>query len=379
MSDNLSQEDIDRLLAGMPVDGNAPGLGGSGEMLSSDEKDTLGEICNISMGASATTLTEILGNKVEIALPQVVAYTDISEILTLQGDSTLVEIKYNGGLDTTILLLLKNTDVAVIADLMMGGTGLTENVELGEVQLNSVVEAMNQMMNSAATNLASIFEMSVNISLPVVRPVVLEQDIELPQELQNSPVVGVSFKLTLGDILDSELIQIMSLDTAQKQVRMFMGSVDSLIQGVSSAPQYTSVTNSAPKNDGGPRMFGSAGEPQEESNFGFNQQPVTVQPAKFSSFDNNPAMFGMENQNLELVLDVALKLTVELGRSELPIKKVLELTRGSVIELDKIAGEPVDLFANGKLIAKGEVVVIEDNFGLRITSIISPADRLKNL
>ena len=109
------------------------------------------------------------------------------------------------------------------------------------------------------------------------------------------------------------------------------------------------------------------------------QKPVTVQPVEFTSFDDAPVIYGETNKNLDLLMDIKLKLTVELGKSELPIKKVLELTRGSVIELDKVAGEPVELIANGKLIAKGEVVVIEDNFGLRITSIISPDSRLKNL
>lgn len=109
------------------------------------------------------------------------------------------------------------------------------------------------------------------------------------------------------------------------------------------------------------------------------QNPVTVQPVEFPSFDSHVPAYGSINKNLELVMDVCLNLTVELGRTELPIKEVLELTRGSVIELNRVAGESVDLFANGKMIAKGEVVVIEDNFGLRITSIVSPADRLRGL
>lgn len=104
-----------------------------------------------------------------------------------------------------------------------------------------------------------------------------------------------------------------------------------------------------------------------------------VRPVQFSSFDQHPHAAAEENKNLALVMDVTLNLTVELGKTELSIKDILELTRGSVIELDRVAGEPVDLMANGKLIAKGEVVVIEDNFGLRITSIISPAERLRSL
>ncbi len=107
-------------------------------------------------------------------------------------------------------------------------------------------------------------------------------------------------------------------------------------------------------------------------------ESVTIQPVEFMSFDNDEKIVGEENKNLEMLLDVKLELTVELGRCELPIKKILELTRGSIIELDKIADEPVSLYANGKHIANGEVVVIEDNFGLRITNIIDPENRLKS-
>lgn len=107
--------------------------------------------------------------------------------------------------------------------------------------------------------------------------------------------------------------------------------------------------------------------------------PVTVQPVKFASFEDLSQSQGEVNKNLDILMDIKLQMTVELGRTELPIKKVLELTRGSIIELEKVAGEPVELYANGKLVAHGEVVVIEDNFGLRITSITEPEDRLKGL
>ena len=106
---------------------------------------------------------------------------------------------------------------------------------------------------------------------------------------------------------------------------------------------------------------------------------VTVQPVQFASFEDLEQVQGPQNQNLNILLDVKLQLTVELGRTELPIKKVLELTKGSIVTLNKAAGEPVELYANGKLIAYGEVVVIEDNFGLRITHITDPAKRLNSL
>src|SRR5574344_1291245 len=119
-------------------------------------------------------------------------------------------------------------------------------------------------------------------------------------------------------------------------------------------------------------------EKEEDSNIDENS-PVTVQPVQFASFDEEEHITGKENKNLDLLMNVNLQMSVELGRTELPFKKVLELTRGSIISLDKLAGEPVELFANGKLVAYGEVVVIEDNFGLRITSIAAPEERLKTV
>lgn len=109
------------------------------------------------------------------------------------------------------------------------------------------------------------------------------------------------------------------------------------------------------------------------------ETPVTVQPVQFTSFDEEENVHGKENKNLDLLMNVNLQMSVELGRTELPFKKVLELTRGSIVSLDKLAGEPVELFANGKLVAFGEVVVIEDNFGLRITNIATPEERLKTV
>jgi flagellar motor switch protein FliN/FliY len=128
-------------------------------------------------------------------------------------------------------------------------------------------------------------------------------------------------------------------------------------------------------NDAEEPEYAQAEAPQRHS----NEETVTVQPVKFASFEDLSQTQGEANKNLDILMDIKLQLTVELGRTELPIKKVLELTRGSIIELEKVAGEPVELFANGKLVAHGEVVVIEDNFGLRITSITDTEDRLKGI
>lgn len=380
MSDNLSQEDIDRLLAGMSDETGGGGEGPSGGGLDPQEKDTLGEICNMAMAASASALSEILNNHVEIVNQGVLDFENIAEVFSTQENSTIFQISYAGGLSFTSLLILKNSDVAVIADIMMGGSGAVDSSEVGDIQLSAIGEAINQMMGTNAANLSSIFEKDITASPSNIQPLAPGVESVLPADIKTTPVTGIVYKFTVGNVIDSEFIQLIPLEVSKTKVQLFLGSVDSLLQGGGGQSDILASVGAGGFDPN--RLFGATPEGQQTQTSGFSgmsQDPITIQPAKFAPLDNTRSMFGAENQNLELVLDVGLKLTVELGRAELPIKKVLELTRGSVIELDKIAGEPVDLLANGKLIAKGEVVVIEDNFGLRITSIISPADRLKNL
>lgn len=380
MSDNLSQEEIDNLAKQMGNKASEPTSPLSVEeilntdkpleFLSAEEADALGEIGNMSMGSAATTLSMLLSNKVDITTPRVYEFKNIKELFVFQKDFITVEIKYEEGLDGTSIFALDKKDSAIIADLMMGGAGqVDEDAEIGELQLSAVGEAMNQMIGSSSTSLASIFNFPVNISPPLVNLQKASGDLNLSEEIFGVPVIAVAFKLKIGDLIDSEMVQVMSLESAQYQVQTVIKAMTMVVE---EAPKAAPPPQAAPPPPPpAPAQPSRPALPPPE--------PVTVQPVQFASFDDAPYMSGESNKNLDLLLDIKLKLTVELGRAELPIKKVLELTRGSVIELDKIAGEPVELFANGKLIAKGEVVVIEDNFGLRITSITSPDNRLKNI
>ncbi len=391
MSDNLSQEDIDKLLNGggaasldsakdkdkaNPVPESVTESGSSPIHLTPTEVDALGEIGNMSMGAAATTLSMLLSNKVEITTPTVLEYKEIQELFKFQKDFLTVEIRYEDGLEGLSVFALNKDDSAIIADLMMGGNGIIEGTpEIGELQLSAVGEAMNQMIGSASTSLASIFNFPVNISPPDVKLQKGGQKPDLSQDIFGCPIIAVAFKFKIGDLIDSEMIQLMSLDSAKYQVKTLMEAMTTAVDEVVEEMTPTKPDpEPVPVPPPPPQPQYSAPPPPIRQ-----QEPVTVQPVQFASFDDSPSLNGETNQNLDLLMDIKLKLTVELGRTELPIKKVLELTRGSVIELDKIAGEPVELFANGKLIAKGEVVVIEDNFGLRITSITSPDQRLKNI
>lgn len=382
MSDKLSQEDIDKLLAGAGsgASSSPTDAGNTGAVKNLDEiqADTIGEIGNIFMGSAATTLSMLVGNRVEITTPKVQEYANIDELFKHCEDSVIVEIKYKTGFTGTTVLVLKASDTAIIADLMMGGDGKNANgSEIGELQMSAVAEAMNQMIGTASTTMSSMFNMAIDITPPLVTKQDMAAKFQIAEDLGNESLVGILFNLKIGDLIDSELIQIMPLSAAKSKIEKLMAVMSgSAAQATATDPEPSPTPQPSPQ----PMPAQSAPKPAQVSQPAPPPAtPVTVQPVQFASFDNSPEQYAGMNKNLELVMDVKLSLTVELGRTELPIKKVLELTRGSVIELDKIAGEPVELFANGKLIAKGEVVVIEDNFGLRITSIISPDSRLKDL
>lgn len=366
MSDKMSQEEIDKLLKGDFIES---GSDSTGQLvhLNETEADALGEIGNISMGSAATTLSMLLGQKVDITTPKVQEYPIVEELFKTTKDCTTVEIKYKAGLEGTTIFALNPQDTAIIADLMMGGDGKVQNVEIGELQLSAVGEAMNQMIGTASTSMASMFNKPIDITPPVVKLQAGGKKLDLAEDVFGVPIIAVSFNLKVGDLIDSEIVQLMSLDSAQSQVQSLMSTM--MGEVAQAIPEKAASAPAAPA----PQAAYSQPVAEPPKN------PVTVQPVQFASFDESQNQLGEYNKNLDLVMDVKLTLTVELGRTEVPIKKVLELTRGSVIELDKIAGEPVELYANGKLIAKGEVVVIEDNFGLRITSIISLDNRLKTI
>jgi flagellar motor switch protein FliN/FliY len=406
MNDQISQEEIDKLLkesmgAGAAETAAPAGPDGTNyQFITNEEADTLGEVCNIFMGSASTTLSMLLGTKVDITTPVVYEYTTVEESFVAKEEHVITEIEYIEGLEGTTVFALKVTDTAIIADLMMGGEGKPKpGAEIGELELSAVGEAMNQMVGSASTSLSTMFNFPINISHPTVKHQQQDNKLELTMELVSVPIIVVKFNLLVGDLINSEIFQILTVKGAQDQVARLMNAMtsmsdsftenatpfippsDPIPQAPPPPPTQQYQTSPMPQAPPPPPSYAApppayAAPPPRQD---YPQQQVTVQPVQFASFDNTSNIYGEVNQNLNLVMDVKLELTVELGRTVLPIKNVLELTRGSIIELDKIAGEPVELYANGKLIAKGEVVVIEDNFGLRVTSIISPEHRLKDL
>lgn len=430
MDGMLSQDEINALLSGMGSGGDDAESTGTATVtdtpdnnsaedsftLTESEKDAVGEISNISMGTAATTLSSLLSQKVNITTPkvEVATWDDLSR--EYDRPCVMMQISYKEGLAGNNVLILKENDVKIITDLMMGGTGTANPDEpLSELHLSAIGEAMNQMMGSAATSMSSMFNRKIDISPPVANLVETYNELDegMPVFL-NKPFVKVAFKMQIGDLIDSEIMQLYPKEFAQELLNMFMpSSDDSANSQPASQPQAQSAASQAPVQQPAPQpqtqpvqqpdmgmqqpnMMGQAmpqqGMPMQGMPYGYGMpmqgmmgqampmqgmsmqgyaqpQDVNVAPAAFQPFatDVNPLS---QKENIELIKDVPLEVTVELGRTTKSIKDILEFAPGTIVELNKIAGESVDVLVNGKYVAKGEVVVIEESFGVRITEII---------
>ena len=446
MDGMLSQDEINALLQGMDLSDTADGgdtaanpapesstaenndsgyvndaapVVAPGEELTDVEKDAIGEVANISMGSSATTLYSLVNRKVNITTPVVTLATWKTLLDTYEKPCVFIQIKYTQGLDGTNILVLKEHDVKVITDLMMGGDGTNTDGELGELHLSAISEAMNQMMGSAATSLSTLLQTVIDISPPESS---LFDLTEVKDGKEIAPFLGgtfvkIAFRMQIDDLVDSTIMQLYPIDFAKKLVETFINTQMSSLDGTAEE-QSAQVKDSAPTQnmqgsaamaDGTDHMtqsgmdgMGQQGPMNMNSmnqmgmnpmgNMGMNQmgnmngmgmmnqmgmmgmpgqnvQNVNVQPAQFQSFSNdNTGMTGQEN--IGLIKDVPLEVTVELGRTTKSISEILDFSPGTIIELDRIAGEPIDVLVNGKFVAKGEVVVIEESFGVRITEII---------
>ncbi len=385
MDGMLSQEEIDALTGG----GETPA---DGELLSEAERDAVGEIANINMGTAATTLSTLLNNKVTITTPRV-SYVTINE-LSEQYDRpcVFIHISYIEGIDGNNILILKEHDVKIITDLMMGGDGTNTEGDLSELHLSAISEAMNQMMGSAATSLSSMLERKVDISPPSASLVDLNDTIEdyAISSFLEDQIVQVAFDMKIGDLVDSQIMQLYPCDFARELYNKFIGNT----LGKSSQPEpdpapAPAAPQPAPMQQ--PAMDPSMMQQQPMMQQPMMQQPmmdpsmmqqqpmmqqpymmpvqnVNVQTAQFQPFNAGVSPL-MQQENIDLIMDVPLEVTVELGRTNKSIKEILDFAPGTIIELDKLAGEPVDVLVNGKFVAKGEVVVIEESFGIRLTEI----------
>ncbi|MCY0875301.1 MAG: flagellar motor switch phosphatase FliY [Firmicutes bacterium] len=396
--DFLSEDELSALVGGGPGRDLDPD-----EFLSMFDRDALGEIGNISFGTAATTLSTLLHHKVNITTPQVTLLRSADFGNDFPAPHVAAHVEYISGLAGSNILAIKLNDAQIIADLMLGGDGSAPAEELNELHLSAVAEAMNQMMGTASTSMSTLLKIPVNISPPSVKVIDAEAS---PADLfkpAGDILVKISFRLHVGNLIDSHIMQMLSLDFANNLLEMLMGAGD--ITSQDAKPQASSGPASTHTHDQGkasmatedPYGFsrsnarnayssGASSFPESGTNVdrggnsGVSQaQPPapTVERVAFASFGETPTTRG--GRNLDLLLDVPLGLTVELGRTKKLIRDILDFSTGSIIELDTLAGEPVDILINNKLIARGEVVVIDESFGVRVTDILSPAERIKRL
>ncbi len=408
----LSQDEINALLGGMTADApadapadtpaDAPAEAPAGDSapasgnftLTDIEKDAIGEVANISMGTSATTLFSLVNQKVNITTP-VVSISNWEELTKdKERPCVFIQIKYTVGLDGSNILILKEDDVKIITDLMMGGDGTNTDGELGELHLSAISEAMNQMMGSSATSLSQMLGKMIDISPPTADLVDVQTEKLEGTDVANflaGDFVEIAFRMQIGELVDSTILQLYPLEFAKEIVDTFMGgglldTAPAPEPEPAPAPAPAAAPTPAPAPEPvaytpppvAPAPMPQTADPNAGMQPGYGmpyQMPygmpapgMNYQPAQFESFGNGLGALA-SNENIDLILDVPLEVTVELGRTKKSISEILDFSPGTIIELDRIAGEPIDVLVNGKFVAKGEVVVIEESFGIRVTEI----------
>ena len=380
----LSQDEINALLGVASGDNDDIA---NNEMLTDEEKDAIGEIGNISMGASATTLFTLLNHKVSITTPRVKVWEWDDFIDSYPDDIVIINVDYREGVTGTNLLLLKEQDVKIITDIMMGGDGTNTDGELSEIHLSAIAEAMNQMVGSASTSMSQMLDMKVDISPPKAFITSLDTDDEPDTSFARDGIVQIAFSMKIGTLIDSEIMQILPIEFAKTMVDKLMNPEVKNIE--ENLQPITPPSKPRPQQQQAPSGSSLASEHQQVQQQ-YVQQPaqrpmqqqqpqnivrdVDVQTPQFPAFDDSYIV--QQKENMDIIMDVPLEVTVELGRTSKKIKEILEFNPGTVIELDRLAGEPIDILVNGKFVAQGEVVVIDENFGIRITDIINPELRV---
>ncbi|MQR88724.1 flagellar motor switch phosphatase FliY [Bacillus megaterium] len=372
--DMLSQDEIDALLKGTSSldEFSEPNKSSQvDDYFTEMEKDALGEIGNISFGSSATALSALLNQKVDITTPFVSLVYKEELTDEFPNPHVAVQVQYTEGFSGTNLLVIKHEDAAVISDLMLGGTGENPTEIMDEIKLSAVQEAMNQMMGSAATSMSTVFQKKIDISPPSLDILNIQKGEGTELIPQDDVFVKVSFNLKVGTLIDSNIMQLLSISFAKSLVEeLLVPSAEDTAASIEKESDFNEKQTEPPSAE-----YIQHEETQQAESVHI---PVDIQPASFSEFEHVSSPQG-DSRNLDMLLDIPLQVTVELGRTKRTVQEILALSSGAIIELDKLAGEPVDILINSKLIAKGEVVVIDENFGVRVTDIISQRDRINKL
>ncbi len=351
------------------------------------EIDTIGEILNISMGSAATAVSTLLSRKVNITTPTVSVVKSKELKLDNLEPAIGIEIEYVEGLNGHNLMVMKRTDIKSIVNLLLGETDVdAENDELDEIHISAISEIMNQMMGASSTALANFLGKSINISTPKTFDIATKLA-EIGNDAEQPFVVSVSFTLEVEELLNSEFVTVMPVDFTKELVKNAL-NFDDPEEMVAGDNKSTLADSQPVKSKTAPELEKPKKEREREREekkgnglSGEKTAPVSVKPVKLQSFDEDrgAGISGEEQDNFNLILGVPLDISVEIGRTKMAVKNILDIRQGSIVELDRLAGDPVDIIVNGQLIAKGDVVIIDDNFGVRITEILSPRDMSRKL
>lgn len=308
--------------------------------------------------ASIKNLSAVLNQEIEAIFENASIIEDMDSVPEiLENIVVLTNSSKLGDLYT----ILPSSCATPLAELMMSGdtdaAPAASEAGVGTLKTNAIKETFSQLMDIYSAEMSKAIYQNISFK---VGSSDFSKDLATTKGLMpkiTGNAVILNYKVTFSRITKDVMRQIIPYE-------LFLELIELIKPDIGNSDELLAMHEA---------------ELMKDLATGFDEDSIMVQPVQFPSFDDQTSLQLEGNKNFNLLLDIKLKLTVELGRAELPVKRVLELTRGSIIELDKIAGEPVELYANSKLIARGEVVVIEDNFGLRIINIISPDDRIKNL
>lgn len=381
------------------------------------EIDAIGEIMNISLGSSATAASNMLDHRVDITTPTVSIVNAEDFTLGKIEPAVGVEIKYVCGLEGSNIMLLKRSDVKAIVDILLCTETPDEEFELNDLSISAVCEVMNQMMGSSATALSDLLGRMVNISTPESFEL---DDLDKVKEehfpVTHGPVVVVRFNLRIEDVIDSEFMNVMSVELAKELIDGFGLDVEEEpAPAPAPAPAAPAAAPAAPAPGPAPaaaapaapaaapaaappgappaggEMPGYPGYPPYGQMPPAGQYPypyppypmyppqpepkiINAAPPKMRELAADNRLNQEQKDNLDLILSVSLEVAVEIGRTRRKIQDILSFSKGSLVVLDKLAGDQVDLLVNGQCVAKGDVVVIDDNFGIRITEILQKPD-----
>jgi flagellar motor switch protein FliN/FliY len=358
------------------------------------ETDVIGEVMNISMGAAATAMSTILDKKVNITTPRIETMPVKEFEFTYLEPVIGVLIKYVEGIDGTNILLLREDDLKKILGHLLS-MDPSEMLEFDEISISAISEIMNQMMGSSASALASFLGQVVNISPPEILDTT--EDVKKIFSLTGESLVSIKFSLVIDGLIESEFISAMDPPLAKEIVRKSFGASEMEDEpaqaetppAAAPIPEAPAPQQAAPA-PAPPPAYAPPPEPVYAAQPAYAAPPVYAAPmadqapkpqVHATPYNYRPlgvaqtaADLGIDDNNLELIMSVPIQITVELGKTKKKIKDIAELTVGNIVELNRQAGDQVDVVANGRLIAKGDVVVVDDNYSVRITEIIKAKD-----